>query len=85
MKVLKDTFQQGFKLHIYWWELKKEKSPQTHTYFHVHINAHTHKRIRTCKHTRTHMDNYIIIYTQTYPCTHRLTTETDLYIKINYN
>ena len=28
-KVLKDTFQQSFKLRIYWWE-----------YLHVHINTH---------------------------------------------
>ena len=39
MNVLKDTFQQSFKLYIYWWELKK-KSAQTHTYLHVHINTH---------------------------------------------
>ena len=26
MKVLKETFQQSFKLHIYWWELKKKSA-----------------------------------------------------------
>ena len=37
MKFLKDTFQQSFRLHIYWWEFKKKKkSAQTHTYLHVH-------------------------------------------------
>ena len=41
IKVLKDTFQQSFTLHIYWWELKKEeKSAQRHTYLHVHANTH---------------------------------------------
>ena len=25
MKVLKDTFQQSFKIQIYWWELEKKK------------------------------------------------------------
>ena len=65
MKVLKDTFQQSFKLHIYWWELRIKKKAQTHTYLHVHINAHTHKRISTCKYKHAHIDyrhNYIIIY-----------------------
>ena len=72
MKILKDTFQQSLKLHIYWWEFKK--SAQTH----VHINTHTNKHIRLGKHTRMHvpMDyrpNYMIIYIQTYPYRHRLT------------
>ena len=54
MIVLKDTFQQSFRLHNYW-ELKKKKKTrtQTHTYSHVHINAHT--RILTCKHAHTHI------------------------------
>ena len=57
MKVLKDTFQQSFKLHIYWWEFKKKKkSAQTHTYLHVHINTH-YAEAYTQKqaHTHTHI------------------------------
>ena len=50
MKDLKYTFQQSFKLHNYW---GKNTCPQTHTYSHVHINTCT--RIRTCKHTHTHI------------------------------
>ena len=88
MKVLKDTFQRSFKLHIYWCELEKE-SAQTHTYLHVHINAHalsvyahvstqtqtqTHTHTHTHAHTHTHRVNHIIIYIQRYPYTHiRLT------------
>ena len=68
MKVLKDTFQQSFKLHSYWKKHTYTRA-QTHTYLHVHIN--TRMRIRTCKHTHTHIDT--IIYTQTYPYRHRLT------------
>ena len=74
MKVLKDTFQQSFKLHIYWWELREKRT--NHKYLHVHINTHTHKRIRTWKNTHAHIDyrhNYMIIYTPIYPYTHRLT------------
>ena len=70
MDILKYTFQQSFKLHLYWWELKKKKANKPHTYLRVHINTHTHKHIRTSKHihTRTHAHidyrpNYIIIYT----------------------
>ena len=36
MKVLKDTFQQSFKLHIYWWEFFKKRT-------NAHIFACTHK------------------------------------------
>ena len=39
MNVLKDTFQQSFKLYIYWWELKKKKKKRTS----AHIFACTHK------------------------------------------
>ena len=40
MKVLKDTFQQSFKLHIYWWELKK--STQTHILFFFYNDIQIH-------------------------------------------
>ena len=66
MKVLKDTFRQSFKLHIYWWELKK-KCVKTHTYLHVHINRHyAYAYMHKQAHTHVHIDyrpNYIIIYT----------------------
>ena len=68
IKILKDNFQQSFKLHNYW-KKNTHTRTQTHRYLHVHINART--RIRTCKHTHTHIDT--IIYTQMYPYTHRLT------------
>ena len=53
MKVLKDTFQQSFKLHNYWEQKHTHIRAQTHTYSHAHIDART--RIRTCKHTHTHI------------------------------
>ena len=70
MIVLKDTFQQSFRLHNYW-ELKKKNN--THT--NAHIFACTHKRTYVYTHmqacTHAHIDT--ILYTQTYPYTHRLT------------
>ena len=72
MKVLKDISQQSFKLHIYWWELKKKKKRTN-----AHIFARTHKHTllisiyaQASTHTHAHVDyrpNYIIMYTQTYP------------------
>ena len=70
MKVLKDTFRQIFKLHNYW-EFKKKKNTRTN----AHTFACTHKRTYAYTHmqayTHAHIDT--IIYTQTYPYTHRLT------------
>ena len=57
MKVLKDTFQQSFKLHIYWWELKKKKKKRTN----AHIFACTHKhtlRISIYAQASTHTRTY---------------------------
>ena len=59
MKILKDNFQQSFKLRNYW-ELKKTDA-QTHT--HQRTYAYVHMQ------PYTHIDT--IIYTQTYPYTHR--------------
>ena len=66
MKDLKYTFQQSFKLHNYW---GKNTCPQTHIFActHKHMYAYTHMQA----YTHAHID--IIIYTQAYPCTHRLT------------
>ena len=62
MKVLKDTFQQSFELHNYWELKKRKKREQTHTYSHVHINAHTDictfKYAHTHKHTRNSLCRY---------------------------
>ena len=73
MKVLKDTFQQSFKLHNYW-EFKKNKQQQENTRTNAHIFACTHKRTYAYTHmqayTQAHIDT--VIYTQTYPYTHRL-------------
>ena len=56
MKVIKDTFEQSFKLHDYW-ELKtktKQKNTRKNAqYSHVHINAHI--RISSCNHPYTHI------------------------------
>ena len=75
LKVLKDTFQQSFKLHNYW-ELKK-----THT--------RPHTRIRTCKHTHTHIQTKLYIHTSEpiYTQTDKrpLYLKQNLYIGINYN
>ena len=60
MEVLKDTFQQSFKLHIYWWELKKKRKKKR-------TSAH----IFVCTHKHTF---HISIYAQasTHTCTYRL-------------
>ena len=40
MKVLKDTFLQSFKLHIYRWELKKKKRPNSHIFVCTHKHTY---------------------------------------------
>ena len=52
MKVLKDTFQQSFKLHKYWELKKKEKCAQTHTCSHKRIYAYMHSQAYTHAHTQ---------------------------------
>ena len=52
MKVLKDTFQQSFKLQIYWWELEKKKCTNVHTFACTHkhtlcISIYTQASTRT--------------------------------------
>ena len=84
MKVLKDIFQQSFKLHNYWEE-------NTHTQTHAHIRMYTQTHIgvyaRASIHTRTYKHNFIntnaAIYIQTDK--NLLQLKQKLYIKINYN
>ena len=76
MKVLKYTFQQSFKPHNYWEFMgkKTKNQQQQNARTNAHIFACTHK----CKYAYTIMQAYThahidtIIYTQTYPYTHRL-------------
>ena len=88
MKVLKYTFQQSFKLHNYW-EFMGKKNEKSTTIKRAHKRTHiacTHK----CKYAYTIMQAYThahidtIIYTQTYPYTHRLKKSTSAKTKSLY-
>ena len=63
-KALKDTFQQSFKLHNYWWELKRKEKK---------IFACTHKRTYAYASTHTHICTQLHNYIQTNVPTQRLT------------
>ena len=56
IKILKDTFQQSFKLHNYCEE--KKTRAQMHTYSHVHITSHAYTHMQAYTHA-TYRHNYI--------------------------
>ena len=57
MKVSKYTFQQSFKLHIYWWKFEKKKRTKAHIFACTHkhtLRISTYAQASTHTHTHTH-------------------------------